>query len=553
MIACTLVSAVMGSAMVHYPVEKVLNDHVAILRSTGVLFAQTITYLGDFQASVNLADDHTGPFAENGPAINAQLISLLSKDTSLMHRMISLSRSTVDDLELNMGNIIVTSAQVDYLVENCLKCLGALKPLIPPMHEEEDIVLANSRSAVDKFIHSWKLIKVKMGLLDHRYRTEGQLISAAFEAEKLRRLVAQIATAPTTSSTRERKPLTTTTTTEEATTTTRMPSKKRNKRTLVSKQEATTTTTTQYETSTESTARTTTSMTTRTTTSTRTTTTTMTTTTRVTTSTEAATIRMNEDSEDEVGAWTLVDKSSKQSSTHTKKDRSSESKLAPVRGTRTTAMAKKTTAQMTRSVTTVSASTTMVPDTTTVRTTTTTTTVPDTTTVPSTTTTAVTDTTTVRTMTTTTTVADTTTETSPTTTTSAIADTTTLTMGTRGSMLQTGAKLSIEAQPFQPSEMTYMEARPVVEQFVRQLCYMSYGAGAALNDMGRLCQDIAHTSPNEAMAESAFAVAYKIHVIRQYIEDLRLSSHELVHMADLLPSILVPIERTTTTLTTTSV
>ena len=476
-----------------YPIEKLLNDQVDLMRHIGTQFASSVVFIEDLEASVPF--DHTGPFGDNGQPFHEKMDDILSLRGPHTLRMSIYSSAKEILLGYDLKVCKEVTAVSLFVASQFHTTLVSLSDLLPPETEDEDIILEHTRLVLREYIQAWRMIKIKACVMSTRYATGGASIARALE-QKLQEFVGS----------------TQTTTLEPSTTSSTTVAPKKHRRKPKGKNVVTSsaTSTTEEATSTTSTTTTTDSPSTTTTTTTITTTSTVAPSTTSTT-TSTAVVTDNQDQDDD-GSWTVVSNAKKQP----KQDKlKMNRKLTKISTTTTTATTR------TIPTTTTTATTSTVTQTTTA-------TIPPTTTTPTTSTTTETTTTT---------------EEETTSSTEEVTRTKTAIMETISEVAPKEFKLSPNAKPFNPTHI----ARPVEDALARQLCYMTYGATAAFTDMAVLCHNLLVSTLHQPIAQTAFETSQRIAMIRQLVEELRGNTHELVGMADGLPGIVIEYTPSTTT------
>jgi hypothetical protein len=86
--------------------------------------------------------------------------------------------------------------------------------------------------------------------------------------------------------------------------------------------------------------------------------------------------------------------------------------------------------------------------------------------------------------------------------------------------------LSVEAKPFEPVVL------PLIDPTTRFLCHLIHQSSFAFADIARVCDDVVRFSPDPHMQFAAVNTRNQIEYARQVIENLKLSSNNLVNLVN---------------------
>lgn len=82
--------------------------------------------------------------------------------------------------------------------------------------------------------------------------------------------------------------------------------------------------------------------------------------------------------------------------------------------------------------------------------------------------------------------------------------------------------------------------RPAIDPMIRELCFRVYSVGAAMNDIGAICEQIGTWAHDDESYQLAVRLMKRITHAARGVEQLRVASVQFVEFANGFPSVLVP-------------
>lgn len=82
--------------------------------------------------------------------------------------------------------------------------------------------------------------------------------------------------------------------------------------------------------------------------------------------------------------------------------------------------------------------------------------------------------------------------------------------------------------------------RPAIDPMIRDLCFRVYSVGAAMNDIGAICEQIGTWAHDDESYQLAVRLMKRINHAARGVEQLRVASAQFVEFANGFPSVLVP-------------
>jgi hypothetical protein len=176
-----LLVLLVGLAYSTDPFDAFIDKQAASMRNTGVLFAQTLSFLEDLNDFITEEDDEH-VFGESENLISEKIKMFITEAQAIRHAMIAFSRETGDRIRFSFDSVMHSAAAITVRADECKSIVTSVKSLFPAQTEEENWRVRSARNALTSLTKLWHVLKIQAEVHLHSIRKNFSVLVNAMAA-----------------------------------------------------------------------------------------------------------------------------------------------------------------------------------------------------------------------------------------------------------------------------------------------------------------------------------------------------------------------------------